>query len=87
MAEKLMIACDNPKCSSVGDPEWVPGQDGKRKRKGQVPTGPYGWHQGSGWLVGCGPDYVYYACSSECVGPAINEVVDEIRRKEQERWS
>lgn len=73
MAEQLMIKCDNPKCTSVGLPEFVPGQDGP-KRKGQRVMGPYGWHQGDGFLIGCGPSYTYMACSDECVGPAVADL-------------
>ena len=36
---------------------------------------PYGWHQGDGWLMGCGPNYTYMACSTECVGPAVAQVL------------
>lgn len=59
----LMVQCDNPKCDSVGHPECVV--------RNRVKNGPYGWHQGKGGLVGCGPNYTYMACSRECVGPAI----------------
>jgi hypothetical protein len=73
--EQLMIKCDNPKCESFGHPEHVPGQYGQRKKKGERVMAPYGWHQGDGWLMGCGPNYTYMACSTECVGPAVAQVL------------
>ena len=82
MSEQLMIKCDNPECKSIGEPEWVPGQDGQRKRRGQRATPPYGWHDGSGWVVGCGPHYLYVACSNACVGPAIVAMTDKARQEE-----
>jgi len=75
MSEVLMIRCDNPECKRVGVPEHVPGQYGQRKRKGERVMAPYGWHQGEGFLVGCGPSYSYMACSVECVGPAIIDLL------------
>jgi hypothetical protein len=83
MAERLMIKCDNPKCKSVGVPEWEPSEE--ERATGTRPTGPYGWHQGSGWLVGCGPKYIFDACSDECVGPAIEAVLREAREEEEMR--
>lgn len=80
MSEVLMISCDNPKCTSVGAPEWVPGQDGHRKKRGEKVMGPYAWHQGEGHLVGCGPSYRYHACSEECVGPAITHALEQAGR-------
>ena len=74
MTEVLMIKCDNPKCENVGLPEFVPGRESP-KRKGQEVMAPYSWHQGSGFLMGCGPSYKYMACSNECVGPAIIDVL------------
>lgn len=85
MAEVLMIACDNPTCKSIGEPEFVPGRDSPKKR-GQQVTGPYGWHQGNGWLVGCGPNYSYTACSTTCVGPAVEEMIRRYRAAEDERY-
>jgi hypothetical protein len=82
MVERLMIKCDNPKCSSIGEPEFVPGQYGPKKR-GQRVMGPYGWHQGDAWIVGCGPSFVYMACSTECVGPAVMDLLEQARRKER----
>jgi len=79
-----MIECDNPKCDSFGRPEFVPGEFGQRKKKSDRVMGPYGWHQGDGWLVGCGPNYTYFACSDECVGPAITAVLDNARRAEND---
>lgn len=73
-----MIKCDNPKCKSYGSPEFVPGVDGP-KRRGQKVVGPYGWHQGDGWVIGCGPNYSYVACSDECVGPAIAAMASDAR--------
>jgi hypothetical protein len=81
-----MIACDNPKCEVVGQPEHIPGQYGGRKKKGERVMAPYGWHQGDGWLQGSGPAYTYMACSDECVGPAIVDLVDAARRKEREGY-
>lgn len=75
MPPVLMIRCDNPACKNFGEPEHVPGQDGQRKRRNEKIMGPYGWHQGEGWCVGSGPAYIYMACSNECVGPAIAELV------------
>jgi hypothetical protein len=80
-----MIKCDNPKCKSVGDPEHVPGQYGQRKKRGEKVMGPYGWHQGDGWLVGCGPSYSYMACSTECVGPAVAHLLEMAYEAERER--
>lgn len=77
-----MIQCDNPKCKSTGLPEFVPGREGPKK-KGQRIMGPDGWHQGDGFLVGCGPDYTYMACSTECVGPAVAHLLEAIRDKER----
>jgi hypothetical protein len=85
MAERLMIVCDNPKCKSVGEPEFVPGREGPKKR-GQSVMGPYGWHQGEGWLIGCGPAYAYNACSTECVGPAVTEILRQVRQAEEDRY-
>jgi hypothetical protein len=85
MAERLMIVCDNPDCKSVGTPEFIPGQDGP-KRKGQRIMGPYGWHQGDGFLIGCGPSYRYMACSDACVGPAVTALVRAARDEENERY-
>jgi hypothetical protein len=82
MAEQLMIKCDNPKCKNVGLPEYVPGVDGPKKKGAKV-MGPYGWHQGDGWLVGSGPDYHYMACSTECVGPAIADLLRLAYEKER----
>ena len=65
---------------------YAESEDGKRKGKGERVIGPYGWHEGDGWLVGGGPNYHYVACSDECVGPAIIGVIEEIRRKEDERY-
>lgn len=84
MAEQLMIACDNPKCKSIDRPEFIPGQDGPKK-KGQRVMAPYGWHQGEGWLQGCGPSYRYMACSDACVGPAVIHVVEAARDAERNR--
>ena len=81
VAEILMIECDNPECESVGTPEHVPGEFGRKKKDDKV-MGPYGWHQGDGWLVGCGPAYTYHACSGSCVGPAIEHVLYEARERE-----
>jgi hypothetical protein len=78
-----MIACDNPKCENVGTPEHIPGEFGQRKRKGEKVMAPYGWHQGDGFLMGCGPDYSYMACSDECVGPAITDLVERAREAER----
>jgi hypothetical protein len=80
-----MIECDNPSCKVVGQPEFVPGREGPKKR-GQRIMGPYGWHQGDGWLVGSGPAYTYMACSAECVGPAIVALVEEARRRENDGY-
>ena len=83
MAEQLMIKCDNPKCENVGLPEHIPGQYGQRKKKGERVMAPYGWHQGDGWLMGCGPNYTYMACSDACVGPAIENLVYEAREADR----
>jgi hypothetical protein len=85
MAQRLMIVCDNPDCKSVGEPEFIPGQDGP-KRKGQRVMGPYGWHQGDGFNIGCGPSYTYMACSDACVGPAVTALVRAARDEENERY-
>jgi hypothetical protein len=77
----LMIRCDNPACKSIGEPEHVPGRDGPKKRNEKI-TGPYGWHQGHGWCVGSGPSYDYMACSDECVGPAITELVRQAQAED-----
>lgn len=84
MAEKLMIACDNPKCKSFGLPEFVPGRESPKK-KGQRVMGPYGWHQGDGFNIGCGPSYTYMACSDACVGPAVIALVEAARDAERNR--
>ena len=84
MSQRTMIVCDNPDCGSMGDPEFIPGQDGP-KRRGQRVMAPYGWHQGDGWLQGCGPSYTYMACSDACVGPAVVAVVEAERDKERYR--
>lgn len=84
MAEQLMIRCDNPTCESVGLPEHVPGQYGERPKKGERVMAPYGWHQGDGFLMGCGPSYTYMACSDECVGPAIVDLVRIAREKDRD---
>ena len=83
MAEQLMIKCDNPKCENVGLPEHIPGLDGAPKRKNERVMAPYGWHMGDGFCMGSGPDYSYMACSDECVGPAITELVYQAREKDQ----
>jgi hypothetical protein len=82
MSLKMMVECDNPGCESVGAPEWIPGQDGRRKRKSDRVIAPYRWHQGSGNRVGCGPSYEYVACTTDCVGPAIAEMERQARAEE-----
>jgi hypothetical protein len=85
MAERLMIKCDNPRCSNIGEPEFVPGENGTRKKKSDRIMAPYGWHQGDGWLQGCGPSYTYMACSDACVGPAVISLVEMARDAERDR--
>jgi hypothetical protein len=80
MVAVLMIRCDNPKCKSVGPPEHVPGPG--RKRKNERVTAPYGWHMGDGWCVGSGPSYAYMACSDECVGPAVIDLIERAREED-----
>ena len=81
-----MIRCDNPTCENVGTPEFVPGEYGQRKRKGERVMAPYGWHMGDGFLMGCGPSYTYMACSDACVGPAVTEKIRQYHEEEDERY-
>lgn len=81
MAAELMIRCDNPSCKSVGEPEWVD----TRKRKPSPPTAPYGWFEGDGTYVGQGPHIHIYACSIDCVGPAVKALTEEAIEKEREK--
>jgi hypothetical protein len=76
-----MIKCDNPLCSTIGEPEHIPG---KRPKKNERLMAPYGWHMGDGWLIGTGPNYTYFACSDECVGPAVMDLVERARRDERD---
>jgi hypothetical protein len=78
-----MIKCDNPTCESTGIPEFVPGEHGERKKKGDRVMAPYGWHQGDGWVQGSGPNYTYMACSDACVGPAIENLCYEAREADR----
>lgn len=76
-----MIRCDNPACSSLGEPEWL---DPKGK-KGH--SGPYGWIQASVSFIGLGPSLEVDACSVECFGPAVAALLEQYRREERERYS
>jgi hypothetical protein len=80
----LMIRCDNPDCKAIGSPEYVPGQNGERKKRNAKVVAPYGWHQGEGWCVGTVPMFDYVACSTECVGPAITEQVRRFREADEQ---
>jgi hypothetical protein len=70
MALVHKIACDNPDCRQIGEPEhYETNKDGSIKAKSLRP--PYGW-----WLVqaGCqgpGPYVKLMTCSVECVTPAL----------------
>lgn len=78
-----MIACDNPECKSVDTPEFVPGQYGERKRKGQKIQGPYGWLQANVWLVGTGPSFTLMTCSIDCVEPAVISLLQQARDEDR----
>jgi hypothetical protein len=78
-----MIVCDNPECEETGSPEYVPGEFGERKRKGQKIQGPYGWVQANVWLVGTGPAFTIMTCSVDCVEAAVVSLLDQARYEEQ----
>ena len=60
-----MVACDNPKCKSVGQPEDV----GKRGKF----VGPYGWFEIEFRVIGPTGMLEVVACSDKCIEPAISE--------------
>jgi hypothetical protein len=64
-----MVECDNPACDNTAGPERVKGR--------KYYTGPYGWFQLLGEIVGTGPGFRVDACSDECVGPAV---LNQLRR-------
>ena len=73
-----MVRCDNPKCSSVGTPEWLPPKNSRRKTY----TAPYGWIQTTIYFVGSGPNLPLDACSLACLQPAATHLIDEWKREE-----
>lgn len=77
MSTVTMIECDNPRCSNVGQPEWLPPP---RSRK--QPTGPYGWIDVTGMIIGAGPNVNICVCSVECLQPAWKAALERERRVE-----
>ena len=71
------VECDNPTCESVARPEHVKGP--------KTYTNPYGWFQILGMIVGTGPDFRADACSLECVGPAVEKMVQLAGERENPR--
>jgi hypothetical protein len=74
-----MVRCDNPKCKSVGEPEWLPPKGSRKKAY----TAPYGWIQAVVHWVGSGPSLEVDACGLICLQPAVEAKVDEWRHKEE----
>ena len=77
MSVVTMIACDNPKCEHFGTPEWIDPDDKV------PPSAPYGWYEGDLLCMGPGPSVHVYACSVECVGPAVIQQFELERQEEQ----
>lgn len=76
MAEVLSIKCDNPVCRNLDTPEHVPWlEENRKRRKTDRITGPYGWIELEGWMVGCGPNIQIVVCSVQCVEPAIDDAL------------
>jgi hypothetical protein len=61
------IKCDNPKCKSVGEPEWI------NKDNPTDYTPPYAWWHVDGNRFGPGPSIQVEVCSVKCISPAITE--------------
>jgi len=73
-----MFECDNPKCENVGRPEWVPPPRSKK-----LPAPPYGWLTVEGYYMGSGPSARVVVCSDECLAPAWEYAIEEIRRRDR----
>lgn len=75
-----MTHCDNPKCKVMSRPEATEELEG-------FYASPYAW-----WLVdtnamGCGPFIKNLECCSiKCISPAVQHAVEELDRKEREKW-
>ena len=73
------VRCDNPKCKSIGEAEWLPPKGSRKKRY----TGPYGWIQTTIYWVGRGPNLEIDACSLECLTPATQDKLDAYLHNER----
>ena len=80
-----MVRCDNPKCKSVGEPEWI-AEEGPSVDPSKY-TGPYGWIDSEISFVGSGPALHVDACSVKCLTPAVQDLLEQHRRREEEEYS
>ena len=80
-----MVRCDNPKCTNVGSPEWVD-EEGPSVDPAKY-SGPYGWIDTEISFVGTGPSLHVDACSVKCLTPAVQDLLDAWRRREQDEYS
>jgi hypothetical protein len=65
----IKVACDNPKCKSVGTPEHVE-DDGSY-------SPPYGWVTARVSWFGCGPSVTVEVCKLACLQKAVNDAEDD----------
>lgn len=65
--------CDNPRCDNTEVPESADAPAGTKY------IAPYGWLMLSGFFVGTGPKITVEVCSTACLQPAVDHLVDQDR--------
>lgn len=68
------IGCDNMGCPNQADPETYIDSKGR-----EIHRPPYGWLHLKGYFMGVGPNVEVTVCSTACLEPAVDRIVEQER--------
>ncbi len=71
-----LVQCDNPKCNSLGKPEYIE-EDGSHNP-------PYGWIFLKGGFFGSGPCIKIEVDKIQCIRGAVTRAIKEAKEAEED---